>query len=79
MKNKPGGFEPIRNREIFKRLTMLVSAFRSSFTFYVTRGLWSLLFRIKQVLLMAREVACVQTSPLPQEKSGEETSVNRRR
>ena len=24
-------------------------------------------------------VACVQTSPFPQEKSGEETSVNRRR
>ena len=24
-------------------------------------------------------LACVQTSPLPQEKSGEETSVNRRR
>ena len=24
-------------------------------------------------------IACVQTSPLPQEKSGEETSVNRRR
>ena len=23
-------------------------------------------------------IACVQTSPLPQEKSGEETSVNRR-
>ena len=26
-----------------------------------------------------REIACVQTSPLPQEKSGDETSVNRRR
>ena len=25
------------------------------------------------------KVACVQTSALPQEKSGEETSVNRRR
>ena len=25
------------------------------------------------------KLACVQTSPLPQEKSGEETSVNRRR
>ena len=25
------------------------------------------------------QVACVQMSPLPQEKSGEETSVNRRR
>ena len=25
------------------------------------------------------KIACVQTSPLPQEKSGEETSVNRRR
>ena len=26
-----------------------------------------------------RLLACVQTSPLPQDKSGEETSVNRRR
>ena len=25
------------------------------------------------------QIACVQTSPLPQEKSGEEMSVNRRR
>ena len=37
-------------------VTMLVSVFPSSFTFYETRGLWSLLFRLKQVLLMAREV-----------------------
>ena len=27
----------------------------------------------------AIHLACVQTSPIPQEKSGEETSVNRRR
>ena len=33
-------------------------------------------FDLKKVFL---SVACVQTSPLPQEKSGEETSVNRRR
>ena len=32
------------------------------------------------IMQKARQsLACVQTSPLPQEKSGEETSVNRRR
>ena len=35
-------------------------------------------FRIKKINAK-EEVACVQTSPLPQKKSGEETSVNRRR
>ena len=34
----------------------------------------------KSIIKLGRNhVACVQTSPLPQEKSGEETSVNRRR
>ena len=31
------------------------------------------------IFLDFHSIACVQTSPLPQEKSGEETSMNRRR
>ena len=33
----------------------------------------------KIVSIMGTQVACAQTSPLPQKKSGEETSVSRRR
>ena len=44
---------------------------------HFSRGLWlSLIVLFSET---ARKLACVQMSALPQEKSGEETSVNRRR
>ena len=36
-------------------------------------------FGKQKKFIVLNKLACVQTSPLPQEKSGEETSVNRRR
>ena len=64
-----------QDRALLSSYTIVLSKYRqmSQDCVQASMGMLSL----AQVLAVV--IACVQTFPLPQEKSGEETSVNRRR